>query len=122
MRPTGQNIAMKSALLAAFCVVLAGCETTGATGSASVPGPQAAAAPAVLGDSVAAYATGASYGSTGVVELPSGSQARVYVGQEYVSAVGDRCRRVILTDAVLRKTQVSAVCLTDKGWNTVIGL
>lgn len=122
MRLCGRNVALKSALLIGLVTALAGCETTGQAGSASIPVQQAAATPAAIGDPIAAYATGAPRGATTVVQLPSGGQARVHVGPEYVSAAGDRCKRVILTDTTLRKTQVSAVCLTEKGWNTVVGL
>ncbi len=113
---------VKPVLLAWLCVVLAGCATMDNTGSASMPVQDAAIVPAAPGDPVAAYATGVSHGATGVVRMASGSQARVHVGAEYISAAGDRCKRVILTDTTLRKTQVSAVCLTSNGWNTVVGL
>lgn len=123
MKAIGRNTAIKLIMLAGLCSAVAGCGTTGqAAGSASIPVQQAAVTPAAAGDPIAAYVTGASRGSSSVVKLASGSQAKVHVGTEYISAAGDRCRRVILTDIVIRKTQVSAVCLTDSGWNTVVGL
>ncbi|HAC59117.1 MAG: hypothetical protein JJ922_02060 [Parvibaculum sp.] len=122
MKLVGRNSVLKIALFAASAIALAGCATTEGTGSATVPAQEAAALPAAAGDPVAAYVTGASRGATGVVRMASGKEAKVHVGVEYVSAAGDRCKRVILTDTTLRKTQVSAVCLTDKGWNTVVGL
>ena len=50
-----------------------------------------------------------------------GDSMMVHVGPDYVSATGDRCRRVILADGNGR-SQVSAVCLTEQSWKTVIGL
>ena len=117
-----RNMVVRPVFLAVICSSVASCASMETTGSAAIPAQEAAVVPAAAGDPVAAYATGAVRGATGVVKMASGSQARVHVGAEYVSAAGDRCKRVILTDTSLRKTQVSAVCLTDRGWNTVVGL
>lgn len=121
MKRTGHYTMMRLAFLAALGPVLAACATTEGPGSAALPPASVAAALAQPGDTIAAYVNGATRGDSAVVDL-SGRQAKVQVGGEYVSAAGDRCRRVILTDIALRKTQVSAVCLANGGWNTVVGL
>lgn len=122
MKHTGRNAILRIALLGGLVPALAACATTGAgTGSATMPAENAAAVPAAMGDPIAAYVNGAARGDSAIVDV-SGRQAKVQVGGEYVSATGDRCRRVVLTDIAVRKTQVSAVCLADGGWNTVVGL
>jgi hypothetical protein len=111
---------LRVAFLLALSPALAACVTTGEAGS--TPASQHASVAAAPSDAVANFATSASYGTSGTVQMASGRQAKVQVGGEYISAAGDRCKRVLLTDLTLRKTQVSAVCLTDSGWSTVIGL
>lgn len=121
MKCPGQNRMLRLALLAALCPALAACATTATPGSAALPAESVAAATAQPGDPIAAYVNGAARGDSAVVDI-SGRQAKVQVGTDYISAAGDRCRRVVLTDIELRKTQVSAVCLANGGWNTVVGL
>lgn len=100
-------------------VGLAACET------ASTSSEHAAIDSAVggnpSGDPVALYAVNAVPGTVGPVVAASGNSMMVHVGPDYVSATGDRCRRVILADGNGR-SQVSAVCLTEQSWKTVIGL
>ena len=79
-----------------------------------------AAAPAAT-DAVARYAVGASPGASAPVMSGTGSSVTVQVGSYYTSALGERCRRVVLSDGFGR-SQVSAVCLVDAGWTTVVGL
>lgn len=98
-------------------VGLAACETT--SGGPSSPASSAAVPP--ISDPVALYAVNAAPGSAGPVTAASGSSVLVHVGPDYVSATGDRCRRVILADGNGR-SQVSAVCLVEQSWKTVIGL
>lgn len=105
-----------------LCVGLAACATVegpAATGQKSAV-VSAAAMPA--GDPIATYVRGVAPGTTGFVSSASGRETKVHVGDEYTSAAGNRCRRIILSDTSRRNTQVSAVCLKDEGWSTVIGL
>ena len=119
MKRFGQNALLRTIFLLALSPALAACATMGEAGSAAAQPASAAAAPS---DAVASFATSATYGTSSIVQMASGRQTKVQVGSDYMSAAGDRCKRVILTDITLRKTQVSAVCLTDSGWNTVVGL
>jgi len=98
---------------------LAACETTTPTSSAYTSPSEAAASPA--SDPVALYAVEAAPGSAGPVVASSGTSMLVHVGLDYISATGDRCRRVILADGNGR-SQVSAVCLVEQSWKTVVGL
>lgn len=120
MKRFGQNALLRTIFLLALSPALAACATMGEAGSTTAA--QSASAAAAPSDAVASFATSATHGMSSIVQMASGRQTKVQVGSDYMSAAGDRCKRVILTDITLRKTQVSAVCLTDSGWNTVVGL
>ncbi|MBX3490799.1 hypothetical protein [Parvibaculum sp.] len=98
---------------------LAACETTSTSGEFASASEVLAASPA--SDPIALYAVEAAPGTAGTVLASSGNSTLVHVGPDYVSATGDRCRRVILADGNGR-SQVSAVCLVEQSWKTVIGL
>ncbi|MDO8838433.1 MAG: DVU3141 family protein [Parvibaculum sp.] len=116
----GKGKAMRGFLAALILSVgLAACETMPT--SSELASADAAAGSNPTGDSIALYAVNAAPGSTGPVVTPSGNNMLVHVGADYVSATGDRCRRVILADDNGR-SQVSAVCLTERSWKTVVGL
>lgn len=100
-------------------VGLAACETT-STSNEHSPASEVASS-GLTGDPIALYAVNAAPGTSGPVVAPSGNSMLVHVGSDYVSATGDRCRRVILADGNGR-SQVSAVCLTEQSWKTVVGL
>ena len=114
----GEN--MRGFLIALMLSVgLAACETTSA--SSEQVGADEAIGSNPSGDPIALYAVNAVPGTVGPVVAASGDSMMVHVGPDYVSATGDRCRRVILADGNGR-SQVSAVCLTEQSWKTVIGL
>ncbi|MDP2124478.1 MAG: hypothetical protein Q8J92_08855 [Parvibaculum sp.] len=116
----GKGEAMRGFLAALiFSVGLAACETLPASGELAATDAAVGSNP--TGDSIALYAVNAAPGSIGPVVTPSGNNMLVHVGTDYVSATGDRCRRVILADDNGR-SQVSAVCLTERSWKTVVGL
>ena len=99
---------------------LAACETTSTSGGEYASASEVlATSPA--SDPIALYAVAATPGTAGPVVASSGNSTLVHVGPDYISATGDRCRRVILADGNGR-SQVSAVCLVEQSWKTVIGL
>ncbi|GEM_PF-2220435 len=98
---------------------LAACETTSTSGEFASGSEVLATSPA--SDPIALYAVEAAPGTAGTVLASSGNSTLVHVGPDYISATGDRCRRVILADGNGR-SQVSAVCLVEQSWKTVIGL
>ena len=111
---------MRGFLIALMLSVgLAACETTSA--SSEQVGADEAIGSNPSGDPIALYAVNAVPGTVVPVVAASGDPMMVHVGPDYVSATGDRCRRVILADGNGR-SQVSAVCLTEQSWKTVIGL
>ncbi|MBO6636136.1 DVU3141 family protein [Parvibaculum sp.] len=105
-------------LLLTLSIGLAACETTSSNETTDPLSP--AAVPAAT-DAVARYAVDASPGASAPVISGAGSSIVVQVGSYYTSALGERCRRVVLSDGFGR-SQVSAVCLVDNGWTTVVGL
>lgn len=104
-------------LILALSIGLAACETAPSNQAASL----AETATPVASDAVARYAVEASAGASAPVMSKSGSNVTVQVGSYYTSALGERCRRIVLSDGFGR-SQVSAVCLVDNGWTTVVGL
>lgn len=103
----------------ALSMGLAACQTTTPESNTYTSASEAAASPA--SDPIALYAVEAAPGSAAPVVAASGASMLVHVGPDYISATGDRCRRVILADGNGR-SQVSAVCLVEQSWKTIIGL
>jgi hypothetical protein len=108
-------------LLLTLSIGLAACETVPSDETVDPLSPAAAPAAPAATDAVARYAVGASPGASAPVMSGTGSSVTVQVGSYYTSALGERCRRVVLSDGFGR-SQVSAVCLVDAGWTTVVGL
>jgi hypothetical protein len=121
---TTRNMGVARALGLSFflCVGLAACETTQSASPALDPTAVGSVSGRAAGDPVALYAIGASQGASASVVSASGRNTLVRVGGDYISATGDRCKRVVLSEAATGKSQVSAVCFVDASWMTVVGL
>lgn len=103
-------------LIVMLSMGLAACETT----SSSEIAEPLAATPAST-DAVARYAVEATPGSSAPVLSRTGANVTVEVGSYYTSALGKKCRRIVLSDG-LGRSQVSAVCLVENSWTTVVEL
>ncbi|MEQ8267729.1 MAG: DVU3141 family protein [Parvibaculum sp.] len=98
---------------------LSGCVTTDP--SANGAGASAATAMPTATDTIAQYAVSAALGSTTTIQSPGRGSVLVKVGGDYVSAAGNRCKRVTLSDTT-GWLQINAVCLNDTAWMTVVSL
>lgn len=98
---------------------LSGCAT--ADFSANSAGIPAATATPVATDTIAQYAVNAASGTMTTIQSPKRGTVNVKVGGDYVSAAGNRCKRVTLSDAT-GWLQINAVCLNDASWMTVVSL
>lgn len=70
-------------------------------------------------DEIAKYAVGAPPGSIGSVILKNETRYVVRVGFDYVAAAGDNCRRILIESSTTQSA-LSAVCLVDGVWETVL--
>lgn len=115
------GVGTRTILAVATAVVLAACSSSPSPRVADANQPDSLnGADAEASDVIARYAASAPTGATQQLTV-DGRQVWVTVGQSYTSALGNKCRRITLRGEG-EGARVSAVCLHDGDWKTVLGL
>lgn len=108
--------------LAAMAMFVAGCAQDAAPGAQSAASTQEVitdSAGRPVADLIAGVAIANPPGHRVTITLEDGRQVTVWVGQDYIAASQERCRRITF-QFVQAQRKVSAVCFQKSAWRTVI--
>jgi len=72
-----------------------------------------------FGDPIAKFAISNRPNHRANLKLKDGRLVTIWVGSDYMAATRDRCRRIVFQVAAAQR-EVSAVCLQNNVWRTII--